>query len=63
MIIVKLERNMPLEKALKIYTSKIIRTKQMTQINKKKYHVKDSDLKRDIIKKAVYSRKKKDDLN
>jgi hypothetical protein len=63
MIIVKLERNMPLEKALKIYTSKIIRTKQMTQINKKKYHVKDSDLKRDIIKKAVYSRKKKDDLD
>jgi len=59
MIIIKLEKNMPLEKALKIYTSKIIKTKQMTQINKKKYHVKESDLRRDMIKKAKYSEQKR----
>jgi ribosomal protein S21 len=59
MIIVNVGKNMPIEKALKIYTSKIIKTKQMSKINKKKFFVKDSVLKRDVIKSAIHKEQKR----
>lgn len=58
MIIVKVEGNMTLEKALKVYKSKVIKTRQSTQINNRKEFVKKSVLRRQQIMKAKYVQKK-----
>ena len=54
MIIVKLEKGMTLERALKIYKSKIIKTRQSSQLNERKEFEKKSVTKRKQIKKAIY---------
>lgn len=58
MIIVKLNKNINLETALKIYKSKIIKTRQLSEINDRKEFVKKSVKKRKKILKAKYVQKK-----
>lgn len=58
MIIVKLDKNMSLEKALKIYKSKIIKTRQQSELNERKEYTKKSVKERDTLKKAIYVQKK-----
>ncbi len=58
MIIVKVEGKMSLEKALKVYKSKVIKTRQSSELNKRKEFVKKSVLRRQQIMKAKYVQKK-----
>jgi small subunit ribosomal protein S21 len=58
MIIVKLENNISIEKALKIYKSKVIKTKQSSELVKRKEYKKPSVIKRDGLSKAKYVQKK-----
>lgn len=53
MLIIKVESN-NIEKALKQYKSKVIRTKQIKKLREGKEHVKDSVLKRKQLIKAKY---------
>ena len=63
MLIVKLDKNINIEKALKILKSKVIRTKQTAELVNRKEYTKKSVKKRDILKKAKYVQKKKDSEN
>jgi small subunit ribosomal protein S21 len=60
MLIVKLDKNINIEKALKILKSKVIRTKQTAELVNRKEYTKKSVKKRDILKKAKYVQKRKD---
>lgn len=53
MLIIKVESN-NIEKALKQYKSKVIKTKQIKKLREGKEHVKDSVLKRKQLIKAKY---------
>lgn len=57
MLIVKIDNKTPIEKALKLFKSKVIKTKLMSEIKKRKEYTKKSMLRRDELKKAVYSEK------
>lgn len=57
MIIIKVEKGISLEKALKLYKSKIIRTRQSSEINERKVYEKKSVLRRKQIQKAIYRQK------
>jgi small subunit ribosomal protein S21 len=58
MLIVKVEKNVTLEKALKIYKSKVIKTRQSTELNNRKEFQKKSVKRRNEISKAKYVQKK-----
>jgi small subunit ribosomal protein S21 len=58
MLIVKVEKNVTLEKALKIYKSKVIKTRQSRELNERKEFQKKSVKKRNEISKAKYVQKK-----
>lgn len=64
MIIIKLYRKISIEKALKDYKSKVIKTRQLTELVNRTEYKKKSVLKREQLKKAIYVqknyRKKKD---
>jgi len=64
MIIIKLHRKISIEKALKDYKSKVIKTRQLTELVNRTEYKKKSVLKREQLKKAIYVqknyRKKKD---
>ena len=53
MLIVKVEKN-NIEKALKIYKSKVIKTRQMTELNNRKTFEKKSVTKRNEVLKAKF---------
>lgn len=57
MIIVKVEKGISLEKALKLYKSKIIKTRQSSELNQRKEHEKKSVKRRNEILKAKYVQK------
>lgn len=57
MIIVKIEKGITLEKALKIYKSKIIKTRQSSELNNRKEYEKKSVLRRKEILNAKYKQK------
>jgi len=57
MIIIQVNKN-NLEKALKEYKGKVIRTRQMSELNNRKTYVKPSEKKRSQIIKASYVQKK-----
>lgn len=59
MLIVKVDNKTPIEKALKLFKSKVIKTKLMTELKKRKEFTKNSIRRRDEVKKAVYSQKTK----
>jgi ribosomal protein S21 len=58
MLIVKVERN-NIEKALKTYKGKVIKTKQMSKLNDNKEFIKKSVKKRNVLSKAKYVNKTK----
>ena len=57
MIIIQVKKN-NIEKALKEYKSKVIKTRQMTELNDRKTYVKPSEKKRSQNLKAIYVNKK-----
>lgn len=57
MIIVKVEKGISLEKALKLYKSKIIKTRQSSELNQRKEYEKKSVKRRNEILKAKYVQK------
>ena len=58
MLIVKVEKPTQIEKALKIYKSKVIKTRQSSELNNRKEFVKKSVKKRQQNMKAKYVQKK-----
>jgi ribosomal protein S21 len=62
MLIVKVEKN-NIEKALKIYKSKIIKTRQMTELNNRKTFDKKSVTRRDEISNAKFIEKVRQSLD
>ena len=63
MIIVEIKNNENLERALKIYKSKVIKTKQTQKLQERKEFKKPSVVKRTQLLKAIYIQKKKNQLN
>jgi small subunit ribosomal protein S21 len=57
MLIVNVDNKTPLEKALKLFKSKVIKTKLMTELKNRKVFTKNSVKRRDELKKAIYSQK------
>lgn len=57
MLIVKIEKNDTLDKALKSLKNKVIKTKQTQNLVARKEYKKKSVQKRDVIKKAIYIEK------
>ena len=53
MLIVKVNKNGGIEKALKQLKSKVIKTRQNTHLNNRKEHTKKSVLKRQILNKSI----------
>jgi small subunit ribosomal protein S21 len=58
MLIVKVDKNSNIEKALKTYKSKIIKTRQSSKLNERKEFIKKSVKKRNVLNKAKYVQKK-----
>ena len=54
MIIIKLNNNITIEKALKLYKSKVIKTRQSSELNKRKEFIKPSVKKRNVLAKAKH---------
>ena len=54
MLIVKLDKNTSIEKALKLYKSKVIKTRQSSELNKRKEFIKPSVIKRNVLAKAKH---------
>lgn len=59
MIIVKVDSKTPIEKALKLFKSKVIKTKLMTELKNRKEFTKKSILRRNEMSKAKYVQTKK----
>lgn len=59
MLIVKLDKNTNIERALKQLKSKVIKTRQSSQLVDRKEYEKKSVKKRKMIKKAIYVQKMK----
>lgn len=57
MLIVKVDKNSNIEKALKLYKSKIIKTRQSSHLNERKEFIKTSVKKRNVLNKAKYVQK------
>lgn len=57
MIIIKIDKNTPIEKALKLYKSKVIKTRQSSELNSRKEFEKKSIKKRRQLLKAKYVQK------
>lgn len=57
MIIVTVDKNSNIEKALKIYKSKIIKTRQSSKLNERKEFIKKSVKKRNVLNKAKHVQK------
>lgn len=57
-MIIVVVKNKSIEQALKQYKSKVIKTRQMSELNKRKTFVKPSVLKRAELQKAKYVQKK-----
>jgi ribosomal protein S21 len=63
MLIVKVDKNSNIEKALKEYKSKIIKTRQSSQLVDRKEYVKKSVKKRNMLNKAKHVQKTYKDNN
>ena len=57
MLIVKVNKNGGIEKALKELKSKVIKTRQNTHLNNRKEYTKKSVLMRQILNNAIYRQK------
>lgn len=63
MLIVKLDKNTNIEKALKLLKSKVIKTRQSSQLVERKEYEKKSVKRRKMLKKAIYVQKFKNKEN
>lgn len=63
MLIVKVDSKTPIEKALKLFKSKVIKTKLMTEIKRRKEFEKQSVKRRNELKKAKYIEKYKKNID
>ena len=63
MLIVKLDKNTNIERALKILKSKVIKTRQSSQLVERKEYEKKSVKRRKMLKKAKYVHKLRDKEN
>ena len=59
MLIIKIDNKTPIEKALKLFKSKVIKTKLMTEIKNRKEFTKNSVIKRNELNKAKFTLKRK----
>lgn len=59
MLIVNVDNKTPIEKALKLFKSKVIKTKLMTELKKRKEFTKKSIVRRNEVNKAIYVQKVK----
>jgi small subunit ribosomal protein S21 len=57
MIVVKVNKDKNIEKALKEYKSKVIKTRQMSELVNRKVFVKPSVIKRNVLSKAKHVQK------
>jgi small subunit ribosomal protein S21 len=57
MITVKVNKDKNIEKALKEYKSKVIKTRQMSELVNRKVFVKPSVIKRNVLSKAKHVQK------
>jgi small subunit ribosomal protein S21 len=57
MLIVNVDNNTPIEKSLKLFKSKVIKTKLMSELRNRKNFSKPSVIKRNEKNKAIYSDK------
>lgn len=57
MIVVKINKDKNIEKALKEYKSKVIRTRQMSELMNRKEFIKPSVKKRNVLSKAKHVQK------
>ena len=63
MLVVKVDNNTPIEKALKLFKSKVIKTKLMSELRNRKEFTKQSILRRNEVNKAKYVEKNKSKYN
>lgn len=63
MLIVHVDNKTPIEKALKLFKSKVIKTKLMSELRNRKEFSKPSVIKRNEINKAIYTEKNKGKFN
>lgn len=63
MLIVKLDNNIGIEKALKLLKSKVIKTKQSQALIERKTYQKKSVKRRNQVKKAIYVQQLKRENN
>jgi small subunit ribosomal protein S21 len=63
MLIVNVDAKTPIEKALKLFKSKVIKTKLMTELKRRKEFTKPSVEKRAQFNKAKYSEKFKNNFD
>jgi small subunit ribosomal protein S21 len=59
MLIVNVDSKTPIEKALKLFKSKVIKTKLMSDLKKRKEFSKPSIIKRNQLNKAIHTNKVK----
>ena len=59
MLIIKIEKNDNIDRALKVLKSKVIKTKQNKLLSERKEYVKKSVVKRSKLLKAIYVQRKK----
>jgi len=63
MLIVNVDNKTPIEKALKLFKSKVIKTKLMTELKNRKEFTKKSVKNRNQVNKAIYVQKYKKEDN
>ena len=63
MLIIKVDNKTPIEKALKLIKSKVIKTKLMTELKNRKEFVKNSVKRRTELNKAKYVQKIKNKID
>ena len=63
MIILKVDNKTPIEKALKHFKNKVIKTKLMTELKNRKEFVKNSVKRRTEMNKAKYVQKTKNNID
>ena len=63
MIIVDVNKERGIESALKVYKSKVLKSKQLQILKDRQTYVKPSVAKREKIQKAIYSQKIKNGLD
>ena len=63
MLIVNVDNKTPIEKALKLFKTKVIKTKLMTELKNRKEFTKKSVKNRNKVNKAIYVQKYKREGN